>query len=82
MEPLDERITKLELWMGEIQEEVTKNQTKMNIKRVYVGQNFNEIEQTLTGLTRHMTIVDEITKHWNRMEGELKTLNEEMVLVC
>ena len=37
----------------------------------YADKNLHEINQTLTGLTRQMTIVKEITKTWNRMEGEL-----------
>ena len=62
VEPLDERITRLELQMGESRQDVTKNQTRINIERAYVDKNFTEIEQTLMGLTHSMSNVEEITK--------------------
>ena len=81
-EPLHERINRLELWMREVQLDATKDWTRINVERLYVDKNFTTIEQTLTCLTRCMTICEKFTKNCNRMHGELSTLNEDMAAIC
>ena len=46
-----------------------------------MDKNFTKIEQTLIGLTYQIIICEEITKNGNCMQGEFKTLNEEMAVV-
>ena len=56
----------------------TTTMMRINNERAYMDKTLNEIEPTLTGLTRQTKIVEETTKIWNRMQEDLKSLNQEM----
>ena len=46
---------------------MSKIETRINNERGYVDKSFIETEETLTGLTRRMMIVEEITQNRNCM---------------
>ena len=66
--------------MREAQQDVVKNQTRVNIKMAYADKNFTKIEQAFRGLTQRTPICEEIKKIWIRMRRALRSLNEEMAV--
>ena len=63
MEPLDKRMTRLEMKMRDVQANVTRHQSRINVELAHVDKNFIYIEQNLMGLSCQMNVVEEITKN-------------------
>ena len=47
-----------------------------------VNKNLNKIKRALIGLTQRMIIMEEKKKNWDRMQENLKPINEEMTTIC
>ena len=78
VETLDHRISHLERRVTNLGTKATTTTMQINNERAYVDKNFNQIEPTLTSLTRRMKIVEEVTKNLNCMQEDLQSLNQEM----
>ena len=65
VETLDERMLRLEQRMIEVEAKVISNHLRLDNERQYVDKTFGEVNKTLTSLTCHMKIVEEIAKNWN-----------------
>ena len=53
--------------MSEVEARSTSDQLRLANERQYMDTKIGKVNGTLTSLTRHMKIVDEITKNWNRV---------------
>ena len=67
--------------MTEVELRATSNQLRLASKRQYMDTNVAELNETLTSLTCHMNIVEEITTNWNRMQEELITITTEIAAI-
>ena len=67
--------------MRDVQVDVTRHQSRINVEWAYVDKNFTDIEQSLVGLSCRMNVVEEITESWNCLQGELNAINEDIASI-
>ena len=58
-----------------LETKATTTTIRINNEQAYMDKNLNEIKPTLTNFTHRMKTVEQITKNWNLMQEDLKSLN-------
>ena len=42
---------------------------------------FNDMEEAFTGFMCRVTICEQITKNWNRLQMDIQTMNDEITVI-
>ena len=60
---------------------LTTTRTKVHNEQAYMDKNFNNIEQTLMGLSGQRNVVGTRYQNWNHLQGEWNTIHEDIAVV-